>query len=98
MTELLTGTGYSSFADICQDIKELQEALTGSGSETPGVDPSDPGLVEQFNALKAEMAKFDMIQSVVYIPNATEAETGYLLKSSVLKVYNEKSTNKRQIR
>ena len=94
VTELLTGTGYSSFADICQDIKELQEALTGSGSETPGVDPSDPGLVEQFNALKAEMAKFDMIQSVVYIPNATEAETGYLLKSSVLKVYNEKSTNK----
>ena len=92
VTELLTGTGYSSFADICQDIKELQEALTGSGSETPGVDPSDPGLVEQFNALKAEMAKFDMIQSVVYIPNATEAETGYLLKSSVLKVYNEKLT------
>lgn len=92
VTELLTGTGYSSFADICQDIKELQEALTGSGSETPGVDPSDPGLVEQFNALKAEMAKFDMIQSVVYIPNATEAETGYLLKSSVLKVYNKNST------
>ena len=38
------------------------------------------------------MAKFDMIQSVVYIPNATEAETGYLLKSSVLKVYNKNST------
>ena len=94
VTELLTGTGYSSFADICQDIKELQEALTGSGSETPGVDPSDPGLVEQFNALKAEMAKFDMIQSVVYIPNLTSTEEGgYLLKSSVLKVYNEKSTN-----
>ena len=93
VTELLTGTGYSSFADICQDIKELQEALTGSGSETPGVDPSDPGLVEQFNALKAEMAKFDMIQSVVYIPNLTSTEEGgYLLKSSVLKVYNEKLT------
>lgn len=93
VTELLTGTGYSSFADICQDIKELQEALTGSGSETPGVDPSDPGLVEQFNALKAEMAKFDMIQSVVYIPNLTSTEEGgYLLKSSVLKVYNEKIT------
>ena len=93
MTELPTGTGYSSFADICQDIKELQEALTGSGSETPGVDPSDPGLVEQFNALKAEMAKFDMIQSVVYIPNLTSTEEGgYLLKSSVLKVYNEKLT------
>lgn len=94
VTELLTGTGYSSFADICQDIKELQEALTGSGSETPGVDPSDPGLVEQFNALKAEMAKFDMIQSVVYIPNLTSTEEGgYLLKSSVLKVYNKNSTN-----
>lgn len=93
VTELLTGTGYSSFADICQDIKELQEALTGSGSETPGVEPSDPGLVEQFNALKAEMAKFDMIQSVVYIPNLTSTEEGgYLLKSSVLKVYNEKLT------
>ena len=97
VTELLTGTGYSSFADICQDIKELQEALTGSGSETPGVDPSDPGLVEQFNALKAEMAKFDtnqsLIQSVVYIPNLTSTEEGgYLLKSSVLKVYNEKLT------
>lgn len=93
VTELLTGTGYSSFADICQDIKELQEALTGSGSETPGVDPSDPGLVEQFNALKAKMAKFDMIQSVVYIPNLTSTEEGgYLLKSSVLKVYNEKLT------
>lgn len=93
VTELLTGTGYSSFADICQDIKELQEALTGSGSETPGVDPSDPGLVEQFNALKAEMAKFDIIQSVVYIPNLTSTEEGgYLLKSSVLKVYNEKLT------
>ncbi len=93
VTELLTGTGYSGFADICQDIKELQEALTGSGSETPGVDPSDPGLVEQFNALKAEMAKFDMIQSVVYIPNLTSTEEGgYLLKSSVLKVYNEKLT------
>ena len=93
VTELLTGTGYSSFADICQDIKELQEALTGSGSETPGVDPSDPGLVEQFNALKAEKAKFDMIQSVVYIPNLTSTEEGgYLLKSSVLKVYNEKLT------
>ena len=93
VTELLTGTGYSSFADICQDIKELQEALTGSGSETPGVDPSDPGLVEQFNALKAEMAKFDMIQSVVYIPNLTSTEEGgYLLKSSVLKVYNKNST------
>ena len=93
VTELLTGTGYSSFADIGQDIKELQEALTGSGSETPGVDPSDPGLVEQFNALKAEMAKFDMIQSVVYIPNLTSTEEGgYLLKSSVLKVYNEKLT------
>lgn len=93
VTELLTGTGYNSFADICQDIKELQEALTGSGSETPGVDPSDPGLVEQFNALKAEMAKFDMIQSVVYIPNLTSTEEGgYLLKSSVLKVYNEKLT------
>ena len=93
VTELLTGTGYSSFADICQDIKELQEALTGSGSETPGVDPSDPGLVEQFNALKAEMAKFAMIQRVVYIPNLTSTEEGgYLLKSSVLKVYNEKLT------
>ena len=92
VTELLTGTGYSSFADICQDIKKLQEALTGS--ETPGVDPSDPGLVEQFNALKAEMAKFDMIQSVVYIPNLTSTEDGgYLLKSSVLNVYNERQGN-----
>ena len=97
VTELLTGTGYSSFADICQDIKELQEALTGSGSETPGVDPSDPGLVEQFNALKAEMAKFDMIQSVVYIPNATEAETGYLLKSSVLKVFNSETNEYKEV-
>ena len=39
------------------------------------------------------MAKFDMIQSVVYIPNLTSTEEGgYLLKSSVLKVYNEKLT------
>lgn len=88
VTELLNGTGYDSFASICQKIDALEQALNGSGTEE---DPeANPGIQAQMDEIRAEMAKFDMIQSVVYLPNLSSTEEGgYLLKSSVLKVYNE---------
>ena len=86
--ELLGGTGYDSFASICQKIDALEQTLNGSGTEE---DPeANPGIQAQMDEIRAEMAKFDMIQSVVYLPNLSSTEEGgYLLKSSVLKVYNE---------
>ena len=88
VTELLNGTGYDSFASICQKIDALEQTLNGSGTEE---DPeANPGIQAQMDEIRAEMAKFDMIQSVVYLPNQTWTEAGgYLLKSSVLKVYDE---------
>ena len=88
VTELLNGTGYDSFASICQKIDALEQTLNGSGT---GEDPeANPGIQAQMDEIRAEMAKFDMIQSVVYLPNQTSTEAGgYLLKSSVLKVYDE---------
>ena len=87
--ELLNGTGYDSFASICQKIDALEQTLNGSGTEE---DPeANPGIQAQMDEIRAEMAKFDMIQSVVYLPNQTSTEAGgYLLKSSVLKVYDER--------
>ena len=87
--ELLGGTGYDSFASICQKIDALEQTLNGSGTEE---DPeANPGIQAQMDEIRAEMAKFDMIQSVVYLPNLSSTEAGgYLLKSSVLKVYDEK--------
>ena len=86
--ELLGGTGYDSFASICQKIDALEQTLNGSGTEE---DPeANPGIQAQMDEIRAEMAKFDMIQSVVYLPNLSSTEEGgYLLKSSVLKVYDE---------
>ena len=88
VTELLGGTGYDSFASICQKIDALEQTLNGSGTEE---DPeANPGIQAQMDEIRAEMAKFDMIQSVVYLPNLSSTEEGgYLLKSSVLKVYNK---------
>ena len=88
VTELLGGTGYDSFASICQKIDALEQTLNGSGTEE---DPeANPGIQAQMDEIRAEMAKFDMIQSVVYLPNLSSTEEGgYLLKSSVLKVYDE---------
>ena len=88
VTELLNGTGYDSFASICQKIDALEQTLNGSGTEE---DPeANPGIQAQMDEIRAEMAKFDMIQSVVYLPNLSSTEEGgYLLKSSVLKVYDE---------
>ena len=88
VTELLNGTGYDSFASICQKIDALEQTLNGSGTEE---DPeANPGIQAQMDEIRTEMAKFDMIQSVVYLPNLSSTEEGgYLLKSSVLKVYNE---------
>lgn len=87
VSELLNGTGYESFADICQKINDLE--LTLNGSE----DQEDPdavvGIQAQMDAIRAEMAKFDMIQSVVYLPNLSSIEDGHLLSTSVLKVYNK---------
>ena len=88
VTELLNGTGYDSFASICQKIDALEQTLNGSGTEE---DPeANLGIQAQMDEIRAEMAKFDMIQSVVYLPNLSSTEEGgYLLKSSVLKVYNK---------
>ena len=80
MTELFKGSEYTSILDIQGDIKELQEALLGS---TEGEEPT-AGIQEQLNAIKAQMAKYDMIQSVVYLPNS--ADGTYKLTSKVLKV------------
>lgn len=79
MTELFKGTDYKSIADIQGDIKELQDALLGS---TEGEEPT-AGIQEQVNAIKAQMAKYDMIQSVVYLPNS---EDGFKLNTNVLRV------------
>lgn len=80
MTELFKGSEYSSILDIQGDIKELQDALLGSAE---GEEPT-AGIQEQLNAIKAQMAKYDMIQSVVYVPNGD----AYQLTTSVLKVWN----------
>ena len=81
MTELFKGTDYKSIADIQGDIKELQDALLGS---TEGEEPT-AGIQEQVNAIKAQMAKYDMIQSVVYLPNS---DNGFKLNTKVLRVKN----------
>ena len=87
LTNLFNGSGYENLVDMATDIKELQKALLGSAE---GEEPT-AGLEAQFNALKLEMAKLDMIQSVVYIPNwdeTTSEVSQYLLETAELKVWN----------
>ena len=87
LTNLFNGSGYKNLVDMATDIKELQKALLGSAE---GEEPT-AGLEAQFDALKLEMAKLDMIQSVVYIPNWDDTNnevSQYLLETAELKVWN----------
>lgn len=81
MTELFKDTEYTSILEIANDIEELQDALLGS---TEGEEPT-AGIQEQLDAIKIQMAKFDMVQSVVYLPNS---ENGFKLNTKVLRVKN----------
>ena len=89
LLQLVETGNYTSFKDLCEDIVALQVALNGNPEDLE----NNPGLIAQYNELKAQMAKFDMIQSVVYLPKwDSEANNGngavreYLLESSQLTV------------
>ena len=92
--DLIEGGEYANFKQLCEDIVALQVALNGNPEDLE----NNPGLIAQYNELKAQMAKFDMIQSVVYLPK-WDSEDGavreYLLESSQLTVkdkYGKKQT------
>ena len=84
--DLIEGGEYGSFKQLCEDIVALQVALNGNPEDLE----NNPGLIAQYNELKAQMAKFDMIQSVVYLPKWEGEESGnvkdFLLESSQLTV------------
>ena len=89
--DLIEGGEYTNFKQLCEDIVALQVALNGNPEDLE----NNPGLIAQYNELKAQMAKFDMIQSVVYLPKVVVDNNGgntnvtikeYLLESSQLKV------------
>ena len=83
--ELLAGTNYSTFADVCAKIAELEAALSGSGEEgETGMQEQLNYLQGEFNKLAAQMEALAKIQSVVYVPNGE----AYQLTTSVLKVWN----------
>ena len=83
--ELLAGTNYSTFADVCAKIAELEAALSGSGEEgETGMQEQLNYLQGEFNKLAAQMEALAKIQSVVYVPNGD----AYQLTTSVLKVWN----------
>ena len=92
LLQLVETGNYTSFKDLCEDIVALQVALNGNPEDLE----NNPGLIAQYNELKAQMAKFDMIQSVVYLPKVEVDNTNpsspvasikeYLLESSQLKV------------
>ena len=84
VTELLNGTGFNTFAEVCKKINELEKALKGSGEGE-----EQAGLQEQLDYLQQQMEALAKIQSVVYVPNSTSA---YQLSTYVLKVKNP-STN-----
>ena len=84
VSELLNGTGFSTFAEVCNKINELEDALKGSGEGE-----EQAGLQEQLNYLQQQMEALAKIQSVVYVPNSFGA---YQLSTYVLKVKNP-STN-----
>ena len=83
--ELLAGTDYSTFADVCAKIAELEAALSGSGEEgETGMQEQLNYLQGEFDKLAAQMEALAKIQSVVYVPNGD----AYQLTTSVLKVWN----------
>ena len=84
VTELLNGTGFNTFAEVCKKINELEKALKGSGEGE-----EQAGLQEQLDYLQQQMEALAKIQSVVYVPNSNSA---YQLSTYVLKVKNP-STN-----
>ena len=93
LLQLVETGNYTSFKDLCEDIVALQVALNGNPEDLE----NNPGLIAQYNELKAQMAKFDMIQSVVYLPKwDSDANSGngavreYLLESSQLTVKDKK--------
>ncbi len=89
LLQLVETGNYTSFKDLCEDIVALQVALNGNPEDLE----NNPGLIAQYNELKAQMAKFDMIQSVVYLPKWEGGESGnvkdFLLESSQLTVKNK---------
>ena len=89
LLQLVETGNYTSFKDLCEDIVALQVALNGNPEDLE----NNPGLIAQYNELKAQMAKFDMIQSVVYLPKWEGDQAGnvkkFLLESSQLTVKNK---------